>query len=252
MSDGIWAGLSGSSGALVRLDVVANNLANVNTPGYKEDTIAFSSYLKKESQLVVDSEGRYKIQMRDRAYPSPGEQKTQFGQGHLKKTGNPLHMALIGDGMFVIDTPQGELYTRNGSFTMNSEGFLVTMNGHPVMGENGKIKLGEGEIIIDEKGGIFRRTSRMDEEKVSQLKLVEFPDKSRLMKMGNSCFASSDDKVQPEPAQPKVYQGNLELSNVNPVTSMIDLIKINRSHAVIQKAISTFKELDSKVIGTGK
>lgn len=169
---------------------------------------------------------------------------TSFEQGALASSGNPLDIAFQGKGFFVIEAPKGERYTRNGEFTLDSEGYVTTKEGYKVLGQNGYIKIQGKNIIINEKGQIFS-----DENEVDTLRLVDFNDYKLLQKEGDALFTDlSGDPQNMIKAEGLIQQGFTEASNVNSVKQMVEMITVLRSYEANQKIIKTHDELLQKAV----
>ncbi len=220
-----------------KMDLTANNLANVATAGFKRDRIAFREV------LLTAYNGEVKQAKTESIY-------TDFGPGEVKRTGNPLDVALNGHGFFKIETPDGVRYTRAGDFALNSDKVLVTAQGYPVIGQGGPITLDGTTIEINEVGGIS-----MDQagdgimSEVDSLAVVNLDDPSVLEKMGNSLYRSKDSQANEIPAEgTQVRQGYLEQSNVSVMEEMVQMIQLQRNYESYQKIIQLFDEIDSRVI----
>jgi flagellar basal-body rod protein FlgG len=201
-----------------RLDVTSNNMANIDTPGFKRDVPIFDGYIVKAT-------------------------KTDFSQGPMQETQDRLDLSLSGPGFFQLDTPSGIRYTRNGDFTRNIDGQLVNMEGHRVMAdEDVFIPDNVRDLNVTEDGMLYA-----DGDLLGQLELVEFEDPNVLAKDGYSNFVLKNQDVEPEPAQATtVHQGYLEKSNVNPVMASVNLIDTVRTYEVYQKVIHAFSEIGQK------
>ena len=248
-----------------RLDAVANNLANVDTNGYKKETAAFKAF----PELLIrrqEDDGVY-LHPFGSADAAPiigkmgmgvelNELYTVFDQGAFKETGSDYDLALEGKGFFCVATPYGERYTRNGTFFRGKEGFLETKEGYPVLGENGPIRVQENNFQIDKDGRVWinaaypdepetmvGRTANIWEDPVlfDTLKIVEFELERYLEKQGLSLYRESEYSgpamVMQEGERPRVFQGFLEASNVDPVVEMVHMIEVNRSYEANQKII---------------
>jgi len=250
-----------------RLEAVANNLANVDTDGYKRDVAAFKAF----PELLIrrqDDDGVYKHPFGSAdAAPIVGrmgtgvelnELYTNFDQGALKETSSDFDLALDGKGFFAVSTPWGERYTRNGSFQLGKEGFLETKEGYPVLGENGPISVKANNFQVDKNGGIWINAAYSDdpmlligrennqwEEPVllDSLKIVEFDLDRYLEKQGSSLYRESETSgaamIMKDGMRPKVLQGFTEASNVDPVVEMVQMIEVNRAYEANQKVIQT-------------
>ena len=276
MLRGIYTGASGMTAQMHRMDALSNNLANVDVSGYKRDM----SIHKAFPELLIrrmDDNGVYKFPMGS-ADTSPivgkmgtgvelNELYTVFTQGNLKETNSPFDMALEGEGFFTVQTPEGERYTRNGSFTLGKEGLLLTKEGYPVLGENGPISIKKNNFVVDQEGKVFQNASfagdperlvSLEEnewenlEYIDTLRFVEFQEPRYLQKQGSSMWKSTyhsgDAQRVPEEKDLKVRQGFLEGSNVNPVTEMVRMIEVNRNYEANQKVIQTQDSLTDKLI----
>jgi flagellar basal-body rod protein FlgG len=235
------SGLEGTveSGLLLekKMDLTANNLANVATAGFKRDRISFREL------LLTAYNGEIKQAKTESIY-------TDFGPGEVKRTGNPLDAALNGPGFFKIETPDGILYTRAGNFALNGDNVLVTAQGYPVMGQGGPITLDGTTIEINEVGGIS-----MDQAgdgvmaEADSLAVVNFDDPSVLEKLGNSLYRLKDPRASEIPADgTQVRQGYLEQSNVNVMEEMVQMIQVQRNYESYQKIIQLLDEIDSRAI----
>jgi len=264
---GWYTGASGMRAQQWRLEAVANNLANVDTDGYKKDVAAFKSF----PELLIrrqDDDGVYQhpFGSADMA-PIIGkmgtgvelnELFTNFDQGALKESTSDFDFALDGRGFFAVSTPWGERYTRNGGFMLGKEGYLETKEGYPVLGENGPIKVKANNFMVDKDGGIWINAAYSDDplELVGResnqwedtvlldvFKLVEFDIDRYLEKQGSSLYkesyTSGPAMIMQDGQRPKVLQGFTEASNVDPVVEMVQMIEVNRAYEANQKIIQT-------------
>lgn len=243
MIKGIYASGSGMLIQRAKLDTITNNLANVNSVGYKKDTItvdALPFYRPSEesspSRIRLVSE-REEIR-EDKVNTLLLHTYTNYDKGGLKYTENPLDIALNGDGFLAVSTPNGIRYTRNGSLSYDSQGILVTHDGFPVLGQNGPIKVGDNELLIDRSGEVY-----VDGQNVDALQVVDLPKPYPLKKEGNGLFILTDPNVQPNQAQnTEVLQGTIETSNVDVIRQMAKMIKTMRVYETYQKMIVAFDE----------
>lgn len=233
-----------------KMDVVSNNLANVNTAGFKKDEAIVSSFPDILMTRINDTQNNIKI-------PTPmgkvslgvriDELYTDFMQGSFVRTDEKFNLAIQGEGFFTISTPNGEeRYTRDGSFLLDANGQLMTQEGNFVMGEDGVVTLDEDfltqahEVYIDDRGNIM-----LDGEEIDSLQIVNFEDNSQLRKVGDNLYTGTDAMV---PFQGKIMQGYVESSNVNPVTAMVDLIAVSRTYEANQKMIQVHDTLMGKAV----
>ena len=274
MIRGWYTGASGMRAQQWRLDAVANNLANVDTDGYKRDVAAFKAF----PELLIrrqDDDGVYKHPFGSAdAAPIVGkmgtgvelnELYTNFDQGSLKETTSDFDLALDGQGFFAVATPWGERYTRNGSFQLGKEGFLETKEGYPVMGENGPIRVKANNFQVDKDGRIWINAAYPDDPEVmigretnqwedpvllDTLKLVEFDLDRYLNKQGSSLYRESDTSgpamIIEAGLRPRVMQGFTEASNVDPVVEMVQMIEVNRAYEANQRMI----QAEESALGT--
>jgi flagellar basal-body rod protein FlgF len=217
------------------LDMLSNNLANANTTGFKLDREFYSLYTGDGNG--ADGEGAAQI-------PDVKSQWTDFSQGTLTETKNPLDMALTGQGFFVVTGPTGPLYTRNGSFQLSSTGLLTTTDGYPVTGTGGPIQtLSQAPLEVQTNG-----TIQQGGQTIGQLQIVNFANLRGLSKMGNSFFVNSNPSVQPVASDAAVSQGKLEGSNVSPSESAVGLVGVMRQFEMLQKAIMTTTEMNKQAL----
>lgn len=241
MSGGMYLAAAGALVQQMRLEVLSNNIANINTVGYKAEKPVFR---------VDDGVGA--VPPMPPADPSqplspyapPFSAVIDFSQGAMQTTGNPLDVAINGDGFFSIQTPEGIQYTRQGSFTLNTEGVLVTQDGYPVMGEGGEIALEAGTVDIDMQG-----TVSVDGDEVGRLLVTAFPNDGSLKKSGNGRFVPTDPAIQGrQPEGSMVRQGQLESANVNAVLAMTEMIETSRAFEAYQKVIKSADDATAKSI----
>jgi flagellar basal-body rod protein FlgG len=202
-----------------KLDVVSNHLANADTTGFKRDILSFDETL--HSRITTD-----------------------LSQGALKNTDNPFDMALKDEGFFKVDTPQGVRYTRDGSFTLDNQGFLVTQNGNPVLVDGAPVQI-EGENIYAASDG----TISVDGDEIGALDIVTFEDKRNLYKDGSNLYVYKGPEADEEaPLNISLQQGALELSNVKPVIEMASMIQVSRTYETMEKMLRTFDEVDGLAV----
>jgi flagellar basal-body rod protein FlgG len=262
MSKGMFTAVSGAIAQSAKLDTIANNLANVNTPGFKRDSQLFREYLtsyEKEPgtitvpRIPASIESFYDVQGGDKSYVDLNGTSTDFTQGGMKQTGNPLDIALEGEGFFEVATSEGARVTRNGSFSVDSNGRLITKQGFPVLrdGQPGsdpvarEIKLTSANVSISAEGEVFDNG-----QSVGRLALVNVGNKDALSKVGQSLFAfreNMDPALSPS-VEAKCHQGMLETSNVNVVREMTDMIAATRLFESTQKAIQTYDQMAGKAV----
>lgn len=261
MSKGIYTAVSGAMAQSAKLDTIANNLANVNTPGFKRDSQLFREYLasyEKEPPTITvprvpaSIESFYDMQGGDKGYVDLDGTSTDFSQGSIKSTGNNLDVAIEGEGFFEVATPDGIRFTRNGSFTINSDGVLVSKQGYPVLRSgapgqdaNGRqIQLNGSHVAISSAGEIFE-----GEQNIGKLSVVNFGNRDSLQKVGSSMYTIRENQTPEMSNTDKVsiHQGFLEASNVNVIREMTDMIGTTRVFESTQKAIQAYDQMAEKV-----
>jgi len=237
MSSPIYVAASGSIIQEKRMEIIANNLANVNAVGFKRDSCAFQVPNPEDAARNTETTSQTGLLAKQ-----PFETYTDYNQGPLQATGNPLDVALSGDGFFVVNTADGEKYTRAGNFVLNSERTLVTQDGHPVLGDGGPIVVTGSDVKIDETGAIM-----VDGRRVGALKIVDFPKPYALRKDGGGLFKKGEDQPPPGPAADvPVNQGFVEGSNINPVLEMTEMIETVRGYESYQRIIQFLGEINAK------
>jgi len=212
----------------------------MESPGYKKDTAVMSSFQKVLLHYIVKEKD--KPEAAAVGYTARGTQvaevHTSFKQGELKATGRPLDVAIVGDGFFVVQYGEEVRLTRNGSFKIDSEGYLVTGNGLRVLGENGLIVLNDEDgISISDDGTIYE-----DGQEVDRLLVVDFADRAVLTKAGENTFTAPDDAQAVQP-QYSIRQGYLEMSNVDAAQEMTDLIMMMRIYEANQRVVQTYDKV---------
>lgn len=225
MENALLIGLSRQMSLRRELDVVANNVANLNTTGFKADTAIFEEFI-----MPGASDDQFAPPDRRLSFVQDRSTWHDLSQGPVKQTGNPLDVAIDGNAFLVVQTPRGERYTRNGSFQINAAGELVTTEGFRVTGDAGPIQFqaNDREITIGRDGSISVPGGAR-----GKLRLVSFPAAQRLQKDGASTFAAPNG-VQPQPAEfAHVIQGATEQSNVRGVIEMARMIEVTRSYTQV-------------------
>lgn len=238
MSGTIYQAASGALLMQQRLEVLSNNMANVNSVGYKEDRPKFD-FPEIISPIAQETSAEQLS-----PYSPSMTFYVDFSAGALQQTRNPLDVAITGDGFFEIQTDNGIQYTRMGSFTVNQDGLLSTSDGWPVMGQGGTIAVSEGQIEINADGNIY-----VDGDLLDQLKVVDFSKPYPMQKVGNTRFTVSDADVAPRQAEGySISQGFVETSNVNAVRTMTEIIETMRVFESYQKVIQAADDATSKTV----
>ena len=251
MSGGIYMAASGALAYEKRLQLISNNLANANTVGYKMDRGQFQSIDPADLPPALSPASSELNTSQAQSFWFQFNSYTDFTHGSLKNTGNDFDLALVGDGFFCVQKPDGVHYTRKGNFTLNAEGVLVTGNGYPVVGDGGEIEVKGSEnphrfkkFTVDEEGNVS-----VDGKQVGSLRIVNFPEPDKLIKMGDTLFKAAENSPPPVKAEDfKVSQGFVELSNVDVVKMMTEMIEVLRGYESYQKVIRTADEASSRSI----
>jgi len=223
-----------------KLDVISNNLANINTAGFKKVLIAAQAYPVKNREEISIKPSSPLNPSNNFVYPVIGFEKVDTSAGELKKTGNPLDVAINGKGFFAVKVKNKILYTRDGHFLLDPKGYLITQNGNYVLDENGnKILIGNqplASIKITKDGTIFVGTRW-----VAKLKIVNLEE---VKHVGGNLYIGKETKKQPY----EVLQGYLEGSNVNPVMEMTRMIETVRAYEAFANALKSMDENSSKLV----
>lgn len=247
MIRGLYISASGMNVQELEQNRVSNNLANVATVGFKKDTHVFRSFqevlLEKVDRDPSGTGQRRNIGVLDHGV-LVDETRTDYSDGILQETGKPLDIALIGRGMFTIDTPEGLRFTRNGSFKVDSEGFLVSDGGGYVLGYQGLINVADLDFVITPDGEILAE----DEWVVDELLLADFEDWERLTKAGDNMFIAPEEIDVAPATEIALRPGFVEKPNINLVKEMVDLITITRVYEANQKAIQAQDEILGKSV----
>lgn len=251
MYTGLYAAVSGSLAQEKRLTLLTNNLANANTVGFKADRPVFEveplptvSYVTPASATTPESiiplnplQGRDSVQTQLRTVV------TDFAQGNVQPTGNPLDLALEGRGFFAVQTPDGVAYTRQGTLSLNAEGTLVTHSGLPVLGESGPIRITGGPPEIRPSGQVV-----VNGTEVGRLRLVDFAQTSSLSKQGDVLFRPTDPNTPTTAATAVVRQGAIETANTEPVRLLVSVLETSRAYEAYQKVMQAFNDIAGRAV----
>jgi flagellar basal-body rod protein FlgG len=211
------------------MDVLANNLANLDTPAFKRDSLMTRSFADVLLSRINDPAGNNGAIGPLNWGVHPDVISTDFTEGPLESTGRAADMALAGDGFFVVETPQGLRYTRSGNFQVNAAGYLCTPEGYYVRGTNGRIHVGGPDFSVDLAGNIASAGGNY------RLQIVRFNDNTALRKEGNNLFSGPAVAAL---SDAEVLQGYLEGSNVDLSTEMVNMITVSRNYEANQRMIS--------------
>lgn len=234
MDSGYYAACTALISRMQALDTIANNLANTSTAGYRAEHNVFSSVLASKG---ADSDSALNQAINN--YGIMSGTTLDQSQGALQKTGNELDLGIEGPGYFVVQTANGPMYTRNGTFQVSAHGQLVTALGDAVMGDKGVITMMPGPVSISADG-----TMSSNGALSGKLKVVQFPPGTQLSSVGDTYYSAPANTAVPA-TDSNVRQGMIESSNVNPISNMVELVTAQRSAEMMQRALSMFNsEID--------
>lgn len=237
-----YVALSRQMGLWKQMDIVSNNMANMNTSGFKQDEAIFTSYIVETKK----AEGFGQVPV---VFTQDFGIFKDFQEGAFQETGNQLDVAIQGDGFFALETTQGERYTRKGQFSLDYEGKIVTKEGDVLLSENSEpffIAPGEKEIYISESGDVSTENGV-----IGRLKVVAFADNQKLKKIGNTMFENVEgNTMEVGVADIRIKQRMVEKSNVEPIVEMSKMIKLQRSYEYVQQMIDEEHERLSNTINT--
>ena len=229
MNSGLYAACAGLLARTQALEVAANNLANVNTNGYKAQLASFHSLLARANE---DGSGG-EISAAINNFGVLGDSRTNLAQGSLEHTGSDLDFAIQGEGWFAVQNGAGRQYTRNGNFHVDRNGRLATADGNTVLGAEGPILIPPGKLSVSSDG-----TISVDGALAGQLRIVKFPPTTAITAAGAASFTAP--AGQEQPSDGVIMQGALEGSNVNGVTAAVELVALQRHADLLQQALTAF------------
>ncbi|MDF2635309.1 MAG: flagellar basal-body rod protein FlgF [Pelosinus sp.] len=241
MIRGIYSAASGMLAEAERTDVISNNLANANTAGFKKDVTVTKDFANILIARVNDGNEVPIIGSMGTGV-MVDEVATNYTGGTVKTTGNDFDLAIEGQGFFTVETPQGIRYTRNGTLAKSTQGELVTSDGYRVLGENGPIIINGSKMTVSGDGRVI-----VDNVEVGRLRMRDFADTKQLKKEGSSLVSATDDQ-QGQPATGSVRQGSLEMSNVNVIGEMVNLITNYRAYEINGKVVQSHDTLLGKAV----
>jgi flagellar basal-body rod protein FlgF len=229
MDSGFYAACAALMARSQALDLVANNLANTSTPGYRGQANIFRSFL-----ATAAGHPGSKLNQAVNDFGISGGSQMDLTQGNLEHTGNDLDFAVQGPGFFEVKTANGSVYTRNGNFQVSAQKQLTTAQGDPVMGDQGPIRIVGGPVTVSADG-----TISVNGAVAGKVKLVEFPPGTNLESVGKTYYGAPAQSGTPA-KQSTIAQGSLESSNVNPVAGAVELVAVQRYAEMMQRALSMF------------
>ena len=246
MQNTLLVGLSRQTILERQLDVVANNVANVNTSGFKADSSLFEEFLASGAHEDNFVGGDRRV-----SYVQDRGTFRDFAQGAFEQTKNPLDVAISGSAFLAVQTPAGERYTRDGSMQINNQGQLVTTSGNPVLGTNGPIVFQPTDhdisIAADGNVSVLEGVNRIDSVR-GKLRLVSFAQAQRLLKEGSNLFSAGEGNAAQPDITSKVNQGFVERSNVNSVVEMSRMIEVTRTYTQISAMLQQQGDLQKSAL----
>jgi flagellar basal-body rod protein FlgF len=242
MENSLLIGLSRQVALRRELDVVANNIANLNTTGFKADAAVFEEFL-----MPVARADQFQLPDRRLSFVQDRATWHDLSQGPMQQTGNPLDIAIDGNAFLVVQTPRGERYTRNGALQLNAAGELVTSAGDRVLGDGGPITLlpGDRDVTISADGTVSVRegaNATIDASR-GRVRLASFAQPEVLQKDGSSTFAAPAGVLPQAPRNARIVQGVLEKSNVRAVVEMTRMIDVTRTYTQVANLMQQHGEL---------
>jgi len=228
MSDGLYVAMSGAVAQERAMDVTANNVANANTKGFRAERVTFEEVLGGQGNL---------------SFVTAEEATVDASRGELRSTGNPLDVAVDGEGWFAMQTPEGVRYTRAGQFRIGPGGGLIDDRGNGVLDVGGNplvLPGGAAEVTVDMAGQVLA-----DGVPAGQIQIVQL-NEANLRNEGGNYYTARGAVAPVENAQ--VVTGHLEQANFDPVRGMVDLIRISRNHESLHQMMSTYREIDQRVV----
>ncbi len=236
----IYPAMSGGTRALHMLDVLSNNLANVNTTGFKADRATFTLHSPVQAEGLDPDSAEARLAA---AWTSLDGEATDFSQGSLQASGSQTHFALSGDGFFQVEGQDGVVrLTRDGSFQVDLEGMLATRGGDRVLDDKGgTLKVGSGQLQVDPSGEV-----KVDGKVLGRVGFVDVADRALLSKVAGNRFETAPGQQLVE-AAPQVKQFHLEGSNVEAVRALTQLVAISRYYEAFSKSLETSSEMDQQL-----
>ncbi len=241
MENSLLVSLSQQLATYRAMDVIANNIANVSTPGFKRDSAKFEEYVA----MMRPAEGQKGMQAV--SFVKDAGVTRDTGQGNIEQTGAPLDLAISGKGYFAVQTPAGIRYTRDGHFSLDGNGNLVTSQGYQVQGDGGAITIAptDGDINIA-PDGMISSVVRGVGNQLGKIKVVNFADDSLLTRQGSNLYSTG--QTPNTPATVNIRQGALEASNVQPVIEISKMLEVQRAYEATANLSKSEEDMMSQAI----
>ncbi|NLO47745.1 MAG: flagellar hook-basal body protein [Clostridiales bacterium] len=243
MFRGLYIAATGMMLQRRKMETITNNITNSDTNGYKKDYLISHTF---DDVMILRINDSNVVDQRRLVGPlNFGTQvdmiSTDFTIGNFEDSGSSTDLLIAGEGFFVMETPQGERYTRAGAFLINSEGYLIDGSGNFLMGTNGRVYVGNENFTVLNNGDVV-----IGNELVNTVRVVSFADNGTLRKEGNNLYSSLETPV--EEVRGMVKQGFLENSNVDIAREMVDMMTVYRAYETNQKMISMIDEINGKAV----
>lgn len=246
MENTFLVGLSQQIASHRSMEVIANNLANLSTPAYKRESVAFEQYMMNVAATEAEGGGTVPV-----SFVLDRGTVRDLSTGRLEQTNGVLDFALSGPGYFVVDTPEGERYTRNGHFQLDNQGRVVTDDGYVVQSDGGAIAIQQqdSDIAVGPDGTIsIRNQVGASVQLLGKMRIVTFADERTLKKAGRSLFDAAGQPATPATADVRVHQGVIEKGNVEPVIEITKMIDVMRAYQASVEMTKGSEELLKRAI----
>jgi flagellar basal-body rod protein FlgF len=241
MDNSLLVSLSQQLAAYRSMDVIANNLANVSTPGFKRESAKFEEYV----QQVQPSEGQ--TGMQSVSFVKDAGVSRDISQGNIQNTGAPFDMAINGNGYFVVQTPAGLRYTRDGHFTLDASGQIVNSNGYALQGDSGAITITPTDMDVQiGRDGTISSTVNGLSSQIGKVQLVDFPSDATLSQQGGNLYSTTQTSTAATGAT--IGQGMLEASNVQPVLEISHMLEVMRAYQATASLSQSQEDLTRQAI----
>ena len=241
MDNSLLVSLSQQLAAYRAMDVIANNLANTSTPGFKREAAKFEEYIS-HVRPAEDQKGPQTL-----SFVKDAGVLRDVGQGELTATGSPYDFAINGKGFFTVQTPQGMRYTRDGHFSLNQDGVLVTSDGYPVQGDGGAITVtpSDGQVSVG-PDGIISSILNGASNQIGKLQVMGFADERAMVKQGANLYSTTE--AATPVTNSTIAQGMLESSNVSPVIEISHMVQVMRAYQMTATMTNSEEELMRQAI----
>lgn len=244
MIRGLYSAASALVAGLFRQELIAQDLANINTPGYKAASTRLSDFATMLLARLPAGIGPATPLGRLTHGVQTSAALTDFSPGPVQATGQPLDLAIQGEGFFRLRTPDGERFTRDGRFSLDVNGQLVNVNGYPVLGTNGQpIRLSSGQVRVDPNGTIY-----LNDQPAGQIGLAVFADPAASLQRSENGLFAAVGAAPTGGAGGTIQQGYVEMANVDPATTMTHMLAVMRAYQAAQRIIQIEDEMLGRAV----